>query len=141
MKVTKALFALAMLVASIAQAAPATEQPSAARASQPTIALDRYAPVLIDGHKQTIYGPDRCDDDLPGCTILTGKQSVDVRLSSGVVERWKVTWSTDGQRVSLTRPNGEIVSEDGSRPPAYWQVMRHMRSFGGGSPGLLGLVD
>ncbi|WP_155640570.1 hypothetical protein [Burkholderia pseudomultivorans] len=114
MKVTKALCTLATLVASIAQAAPGNEQPSAARADQPTIALERFTPMLIDGRKQTVYGPDRCHDDLPGCTILTGKQSVDVRLSSGVVERWKVTWSEDGQRVSLTRPNGQIVSEYGA---------------------------
>lgn len=96
----RALCALTMLGSAFA---------SLAHADQPVIALGRDAPVVIDGVKQTVEGWDTCPDGTPGCVTLTGRKSIDVRLSSGVTERWAVKWSADGQRVSLTRPNGQSV--------------------------------
>ncbi|CAM2163568.1 exported hypothetical protein [Burkholderia cepacia] len=103
-------FAASVLTVSLAQPATAELAPGAQR-NQPVIMLGRDLPVLIDGVKQTVSGPDRCDDDLGGCTILTGRRAVNVRLSSGAIEQWTVKWSADGQRFSLVRPNGQLVAQ------------------------------
>lgn len=73
--------------------------------------LGPNTPVVIDGVKQVVEGGDACPDGSRQCVTLTGRKSVDVRLSSGVTERWAVKWSADGQRVSLTRPNGQLVAQ------------------------------
>ncbi|KVV25111.1 hypothetical protein WK78_03215 [Burkholderia cepacia] len=104
------LFVVPVLAISLAQPATA-ELASGAQINQPVIALGRDSPVLIGGVKQTVSGPDRCEDGLSGCTILTGRSAVNVRLSNGVMERWTVKGSADGQRVSLVRPNGELVTQ------------------------------
>lgn len=83
----------------------------AARADQPLLMLGPDTPVLIDGAKHVVEGWDVCPDGSHRCVTLTGRKSVDVRVSPGVIERWAVTWSADGQRVSLTRPNGQLVAQ------------------------------
>ncbi|WP_321809031.1 hypothetical protein [Burkholderia sp. BCC1993] len=75
----------------------------------PATELGPNTPVLIDGVKQVVEGSDACPDGSRRCVAITGRKSVDVRLRSGVTERWAVTLSTDGQPVSLTRPNGQLV--------------------------------
>ncbi|WP_423383637.1 hypothetical protein [Burkholderia sp. LMG 32019] len=102
------LFAASVLTVSLAQPATA-ELPSGAQTNQPVIMLGRDTPILIDGVKQTVSGPDLCPDNLGGCTILTGRSGVNVGLSSGAIEQWTVKWSADGQRFSLVRPNGQLV--------------------------------
>ena len=95
--------------------------------SVPTVSLGPGTLVII-GENQVaeVYGPDMCEtgfedndpsDDIPGCTLLTGKNSVEVTLVSdglkAITENWTVKESVgpNGTGISLIRPNGWVIRQ------------------------------
>jgi hypothetical protein len=89
---------------------------------QPNVMLGAGIEVQIGDDKTAkVFGPDLCatgfddndtSDDVPGCTLLTGNDQVQVTLILGeekLQEAWTVTRNDD--RYSLARPNGYIVRE------------------------------
>lgn len=89
---------------------------------QPNVMLGAGAEVQISENKTAkVFGPDLCEmgfgdddpiDDVPGCTLLTGKDQVKVTL---LVEDEKLqeTWAVarDNDRYTLVRPNGYLIRE------------------------------
>lgn len=90
--------------------------------SLPNVMLGAGIEVQV-GENQTakVFGPDSCEngfddddasDDVPGCTLLTGNDQVQVTLlldEGQLQETWTVT--RDNDRYTLARPNGYLIRE------------------------------
>lgn len=76
--------------------------------------------------KATVFGPDMCEtgfedddpsDDIPGCTLLSGRDAVEVTLVAGDDQPLKEVWvvsegvGPSNKGISITRPNGWAVRE------------------------------
>lgn len=89
---------------------------------QPNVMLGAGAEVQIGENKTAkVFGTDQCEtgygdddptDDVPGCTLLTGNDNVQVTLvldDRELQETWTVTREDD--RYSLARPNGYLIRD------------------------------
>lgn len=88
----------------------------------PDVILGAGAELQIgDNRTAKVYGPDLCetgfgDDnpsgDVPGCTLLTGNNEVEVTLHTRdgkIQETWTVI--QDNDRYTLVRPNGYLIRD------------------------------
>lgn len=73
---------------------------------------------ISEGQIAKVYGPDICPtDDVLGCTLLSGRDSVEVTLISEGGMPFKEVWTINhgvgpnGKGISIARPNGWLIRE------------------------------
>ncbi|TBW57406.1 hypothetical protein EZI54_07040 [Marinobacter halodurans] len=95
-----------------------------AKQPKPNVMLGAGIEVQVgDNQTAKVFGPDLCEtgfgdddpsDDVPGCTLLTGNDQVQVTLlvdGRKLRETWAVT--RDNDRYTLARPNGYLIRNPG----------------------------
>lgn len=111
---------LAVFIAMLAGCSQA--QDLMATQPQPNVKLGAGIEIEIgDNQTANVFGSDLCEtgfddddpsDDVPGCTLLTGNDQVQVTLLvDGRKQRETWTVTRDGDRYTLARPNGYLIRD------------------------------